>query len=94
MTGSGQRGSGWSVPGVYAATAAAGAMIAQQVAGKAARDALFLSNFPATSLPPMMAASAVLSLMGVVYLSRLISRHSPARVVPLIFAASAIGKNV
>ena len=33
------------------AAAVSAAMIAQQVAGKAARDALFLSLFPVTTLP-------------------------------------------
>lgn len=77
-------------PGVHAATAASAAMIAQQVAGKAARDALFLSNFSVSTLPLMMAASAVLSLVAVLWLSRMITRHSPANVVPILFAASAV----
>jgi hypothetical protein len=36
---------------VLTAIVSAGAMIAFQVAGKATRDALFLSNFPVTALP-------------------------------------------
>ena len=37
-------------------------MIAQQVAGKAARDAIFLSSFRVIHLPFMIAASAALAL--------------------------------
>ena len=79
-----------ATPGVHAATAASAAMIAQQVAGKAARDTLFLSNFSVRMLPTMMAMAAVLSLVGVLWLSRVITKHSPARVVPFIFLASAV----
>jgi AAA family ATP:ADP antiporter len=66
-------------------------LIAQQVSGKAARDALFLTSFHAASLPIVMAAAAVLSLLAVVWLSRLMARYSPARVMPVLFASSASG---
>jgi AAA family ATP:ADP antiporter len=75
-------------PGALAATIASGAMIAQQVAGRAARDAMYLSSFNVKTLPWMMAASAVLSLVGVFWLSRMMTRHSPAKVVPIGFAVS------
>jgi AAA family ATP:ADP antiporter len=74
--------------GARIATVASGAMIAEQVAGKATRDALFLSSFRVTALPAMMAASAVLSLFAVLWLSRMMMRHSPAKVVPVGFAVS------
>src|SRR5687768_724565 len=74
--------------GALAAVVASAAMIAQQVAGKAARDALYLSTFPVETLPAMMATSAVVSLIVVLWLSRLMVRHSPARVVPIAFATS------
>jgi AAA family ATP:ADP antiporter len=64
-------------------------MIAQQVAGKATRDALYLSSFSVRTLPAMMAVSAVVSLVAALWLSRLMLRHTPARVVPAGFAASA-----
>ena len=64
-------------------------MIAQQVAGKATRDAFYLSNFSATTLPSMMGVSAVLSLITALWLSRMLTRHTPARVVPLGFAAGS-----
>jgi len=74
--------------GTIVATIASASMIAQQVAGKAARDAIFLSNFSVTTLPIVMAAAAVLSLGVAIGLSGLILRHSPARVVPALFALS------
>ena len=73
-------------PGALVAAIASAAMIAQQVAGKATRDALFLSSFSVRVLPAMMAASAVISLLAVMWLSRMMLRHSPAKVVPAAFA--------
>ena len=70
---------------------AAALLIAQQVAGKATRDALFLSSFAPRFLPWAMAAGAGLSLLAVYGLSRLVTRHSPARVMPWLFFASAAG---
>lgn len=66
-------------------------LIAQQVAGKAARDALFLSSFRAVHLPIAMAVGAVLSLAAAYWVSHLLARYGPARVLPLLFAASASG---
>ncbi len=77
--------------GTHVAAATAVALIAQQVAGKAARDALFLTSFSAATLPLVMAAAAVLSLVAVLWLSRLMAKHSPARVMPVLFAMSAVG---
>ena len=74
--------------GSHAGAIAAAAMIAQQVAGKAARDALYLSSFDVETLPVMMAASAVVSLIAVLWLSRMMVRHSPARVLPIVFVVS------
>jgi AAA family ATP:ADP antiporter len=71
------------------AAIASAAMIAQQVAGKATRDALYLSNFSATTLPPVMGVSAVVSLFAALWLSRILMRYTPARVVPLGFGAGA-----
>lgn len=65
-------------------------MIGAQVAGKAARDTLFLSSFDVSALPYMMAASAAVSLVAVLWLSRMIVRHSPAKVVPACFAISGV----
>ena len=75
--------------GASIATVASAAMIAQQVAGKAARDALFLSSFHVRALPAMMAASAVASLGAVLWLSRMMMKYAPALVVPAVLAASS-----
>jgi ATP:ADP antiporter, AAA family len=76
--------------GALVATIASAALIAQQVAGKAARDALFLSSFDVRVLPAMMAASAILSLVAVLWLSQMLVKHSPTRVVPIGFELSAV----
>jgi AAA family ATP:ADP antiporter len=78
-------------PGANWAAATSVVLIAQQVAGKAVRDALFLSSFHAHSLPFAMASAAVLSLVAVLWLTRLMSRHSPAKVLPILFTLSAVG---
>ncbi|WP_437544782.1 hypothetical protein WME97_36835 [Sorangium sp. So ce367] len=75
---------------VLLAAIASGAMIAQQVAGRATRDALFLASFGAADVPKVMAAGAVLSFAAVVLLSRALLQLSPARVVPATFAASSV----
>ncbi|MBI2896377.1 MAG: hypothetical protein HYY06_22660 [Deltaproteobacteria bacterium] len=76
-------------PAVLAAMLAAAMMIAQQVFGKATRDALFLSTFQVTALPKALIAAAVLSLFAVLAAARAMTLYSPARVVPVSFAASA-----
>jgi ATP:ADP antiporter, AAA family len=78
-------------PGANWAAATSLTLIAQAVAGKAVRDALFLSNFHAHSLPFAMASAAVLSLAAVLWLSRVMARNSPARILPIVFAVSAVG---
>jgi AAA family ATP:ADP antiporter len=75
---------------VVAATIAAGALVAQQVAGKATRDALFLSTFHVASLPLVMMASAVVSGAAVLAFSTALARRSPARVVPDALAAGTV----
>ncbi|HEY3120758.1 MAG TPA: hypothetical protein VGL15_09045, partial [Vicinamibacteria bacterium] len=72
---------------VAAAMLAAGALVAQQVAGRATRDALFLSTFRVSLLPPVMIASALASAVAVLGFSSALSRRSPARVVPVTLAA-------
>jgi len=75
---------------VSAATLAAGLMIAQQVAARATRDALFLESFRVSSLPAVMMASAVVALVGAEALSRALARRSPLRVLPRTAALSAL----
>ena len=64
-------------------------MLAQYVASKAARDAFFLSHFPATDLPVAMVAAGVLTIAGTAAASNALARFGPARVAPALFAASA-----
>jgi ATP:ADP antiporter, AAA family len=75
---------------VTAAMLAAGALIAQQVVGKATRDALFLSTFHVSSLPLVMIASAVASSVAVLGFSAALSRRSPAQVVPRALALGTV----
>lgn len=70
--------------------AAAAVMLSYQTAGKAARDALFLSNFPAQKLPSMVMGAALLSiLLGLVF-GRLLERKGPGHIVPRAFLLSGI----
>ncbi|HSV05384.1 MAG TPA: Npt1/Npt2 family nucleotide transporter [Candidatus Binatus sp.] len=71
------------------ATLAAAAMMAEQVAGKATRDALFLTQFTAAALPKAMVAGSLLSFLGAILMARELPRLGPARVVPPLFAISA-----
>lgn len=87
--------SGPGSPGARAASVApavlaAGILIAQQVAGKATRDALFLSNFDVRTLPLVMGASALTSLCAVLGFARALARWSPAAVMPAALGASAL----
>jgi hypothetical protein len=75
--------------GVTAAVLAAAAMIGFQTAGKATRDALFLSTFPVTRLPTMVTLAAIGSVLLAVAAARLLTRTGPARLVPIGFASSA-----
>lgn len=68
---------------------AAAVMVAQQVGGRATRDAMFLTSFPVTSLPRMMIASAVLSIVLVLTTTRWFASVKPDRIVPAAFGVSA-----
>jgi hypothetical protein len=74
---------------VLAATVAAAAMIAQQVMGKATRDAMFLSHYPVARLPYAIIAGAIVSGVVVLLMTRLIRRWGPGRVVPVAFTLHA-----
>ena len=62
---------------------------AQYVAGKAARDALFLSQFEPTALPLMIMSSAVVAVLLVGAASKRLAVASPARYVPAAFGVNA-----
>ena len=68
----------------------AAALIAQQVASNAVRDALFLTWFEVTSLPYFMGAAAVLAIPAAESSGRLLARFGPARVVPCILGVSSV----
>jgi hypothetical protein len=63
---------------------------AQFVAGQAARNALFLDRFEARSLPPVIIATSMFSILLVVVGSRVLQRIAPSTYVPATFAASAV----
>ncbi len=65
-------------------------MIAAQMAGKATRDAMFLSHFAVSSLPLFLMVSSALSVGVIVLTTRAMSRVGPARIVPAAFALSGI----
>ncbi|MBA3395656.1 MAG: GAF domain-containing protein [Deltaproteobacteria bacterium] len=72
------------------AAATSGGIIAQLVAGKAVRDALFLSSFEVQWLPYVMAVAAILSLVTVLWISRLMSRYAPRGVLLFLFGLSGV----
>ena len=65
-------------------------MIATQVAGKAARDSLFLTNFHVSALPTMLIVSAAFSIVAALVAARAMTVYGPARVVPPCFVASGL----
>src|SRR5262245_40702839 len=70
------------------ATTGAAAVTAQIVSGKATRDALFLTSLDYTTLPTMLIATSVISLILVALHTRAARRLTPATLVPAAFAAS------
>ena len=68
----------------------AGATIAFQVAGRAGREAAFLTAFDVTDLPRMVAAAAAVTLLSAFFATRALARWGPGRFVPALFAASAV----
>jgi ATP:ADP antiporter, AAA family len=78
-----------AAPPVRDAVIVATALIAQQVVGKATRDALFLSNFDVRALPLVSATTALLTLGAVFALARGMAALSPSRLVPFALAAGS-----
>jgi len=72
-----------------AAVIAAGTMIAFQTAGKATRDALFLSVYDVSVLPRTVIVAAVVSVLAALLAARWMTVLSPGRLVPLAFGTSA-----
>lgn len=77
-------------PAVVTAMFCSAALTAQLVGGKAARDALFLAQMSVTSLPSMVIATSIVSIVLVIASSKIISQTSPGKFVPLAFGGSAL----
>lgn len=75
---------------VITATLTSAAMISYQMAAKATRDALFLSSFDVSALPLMVMTSAALSVLLAFAATRMMTSYGPARLVPVLFASSAV----
>lgn len=76
--------------GVTQAAVAALLMIAFQVAGRAVRDALFLSNFEVAHLPRMAGTAALVSMAAAALATRVLQRQGPFRLLPRLLAISAV----
>jgi len=83
-------GEGDTRAAVITATLTSTAMIGYQMAAKATRDALFLSSFDVSALPAMVMGSAVLSVALAFAATRWMTKVGPARLVPALFASSAV----
>ena len=68
----------------------ASAVTAQFVAGKAARDALYLANLDVTSLPAMVVVTSISSIFFVALVSKALRRMAPGTFVPIAFGVSAV----
>jgi ATP:ADP antiporter, AAA family len=75
---------------VTTAMVCAGAVGAQFVAGKAARDALFLANLDITALPAMVVATAAFSILLIALSSRCMRSVPPGTLIPAAFGVSAV----
>jgi ATP/ADP translocase len=78
-----------AVRAVAGATIAAAATIAQQVVGKATRDAMFLSRFSAKDLPFAMIAGAIVSAGVIAVMTASMRKRGPFAVVPSAFTIHA-----
>jgi ATP:ADP antiporter, AAA family len=74
---------------VMGAAGVAFLMVAQHVAGKAARDGFFLQHHDIPALSRVMTASAALGLLLMLVSSWLLAQLTPRRATPIIFAAHA-----
>jgi len=72
------------------AMAVSALMMAHQVAGKAARDGIFLSYFRTSDLPEMVAVAAIAAVAMSVVRSRTLVRAGPFRITSLSFGLSGV----
>src|SRR5262245_39177080 len=77
-------------PPVVSAMIGAAAVTAQFISGKAVRDALFLTSLDLTALPTILAVTSVVSILAVVWNTRVARRIAPATLVPASFALSGV----
>jgi AAA family ATP:ADP antiporter len=77
-------------PSLLTASACAFAIIATQVAGKATRDTLFLTNFDISALPLALMVSALVSIGAVLLTARAMTVLGPFRVMPPLFLVSGL----
>src|SRR5262245_21558711 len=81
----------WKMDSLVATAMVGSAVVgAQYIAGKAARDTLFLTYFDASSVPNIKVAMAFSSIVLVILSTRVLKRISPATWVPLAYAVSAL----
>ena len=66
-----------------------GAVGAQFIGGKAVRDALYLANMDATTLPAIIVATSIVSIALVAISGRMIARMTPRTFVSALFVISA-----
>src|SRR5262245_46365071 len=74
---------------VFLGAAAGGLLVAQQVAAKATRDALFLTHYPPALLPVVMMGASGASVVCALAFARLLAAQGPRRAVPLLVGAYA-----
>ncbi len=65
-------------------------LVSYQTAGKAARDAVFLTNYEISQLPAMVIAAAVSTIILSLLSARWVSRFGPALMVSRAFAISGL----
>jgi hypothetical protein len=63
-------------------------MVAYLVAGKTARDSLFLTRFAVTDLPKMYAGAALFAIVAGVWFAKGLTRRGPERLLPTALLAS------
>jgi AAA family ATP:ADP antiporter len=74
---------------VLTAMICSGAVSAQFIAGKATRDALYLAHLDVTTLPAIVVATSVVSILLIAVSSRSLRAIAPGTFVPATFALSA-----
>ena len=72
------------------AMACGAAVMAQFISGKATRDALFLTSLDYRTLPAMLVATSICSLLLVALNTRASRRLAPATLVPALFLTSGL----